>query len=90
MPKVPAYIGDAVHEIVQAAANLWVWSNVIESKELPEWRECWIYPRHMSLGGPQQLNGKRVRVRFEIEDDVQATFGDAISKEPITTDTKGD
>jgi len=75
---VPAYIGDAVHEIAQAAVNLWVWSNLVESKKLPEWRECWIYPYQLSLGGPQQLNGKRVRVRFEIEDDVQATF-----KEPI-------
>jgi hypothetical protein len=70
MKTPPAYVRDAVAKTVQAAVNLWLWSFVVEEKRLPENPStCWVYPRDMAMGGPQLLNGKRVRVTLTIEDD---------------------
>jgi len=65
----PDYIRGAECQIVRAAANLWAWSALVEAKALPGKTTFFVYPRDMELGGPQQLNGKRVRVTFEIENE---------------------
>lgn len=67
--EIPSYLSGAIAQIVRAAVNLWLWSNLMECKKLPEKSTCWVYPCQMELRGPTQMNGKRVRVIFEIEDD---------------------
>jgi hypothetical protein len=70
MKAAPAYIRGSVAKSVQAAVNLWLWSHVVEAKSLPEHPSvCWVYPSHLSNGGPTLLNGKRVRVTLVVEDD---------------------
>jgi hypothetical protein len=70
----PAHIRGSECMIVRAAVNLWLWSDIVENSKdksagLPEGCTYWVYPKDLELGGPQLLNGKRVKVTFQIEDD---------------------
>ena len=67
MKDVPAYVRDAIHAAVIPPAALWVWSAIVNLTELPVRAEHYVYPWDMPLDGPKQLNGKRVKVTFEIE-----------------------
>ncbi len=68
--STPDYVRDSVRQILAAAANLWVWERVVEAQSLPVGQKTsFIYPRDMALGGPILLNGKRVRITLEVEDE---------------------
>lgn len=63
----PAMMRGAIHQIVRAAVNLWVWDTVLRTKEMPEPSQFWVYAHDLELKGPLQMNGKRVVVRLEVE-----------------------
>jgi hypothetical protein len=65
----PAYVRDAEWEIARSLANLWVWSKLVEEKELPidSQAELFIYTNQLANGGPENLNGCRVVVKLSLE-----------------------
>lgn len=68
--EIPSYLSGAIAQIVRSAVNLWLWANILECKKLPQGKwTCFVYPSQMELKGPKDMNEKRVRVVFEIEDD---------------------
>lgn len=69
MTSIPQYIRDGVHSIVVSAVNIWTWAYVVETHGLPKPITFWVHPRDMELAGPNTLNGKVVKVTFEIEDE---------------------
>ena len=64
----PAMMRGAMHQILRAAVNLWVWETCLRTKEMPNPEQFWVYPQHLELAGPQQMNGKRVVIRLEVEE----------------------
>lgn len=64
----PAMICGAIHQVLRAAANLWVWETYLRTKEIPDARTFLVYPRDLELHGPEQMNGKRVVIRLEVEE----------------------
>lgn len=73
MSEKPQYVKDSEWEIARALANLWLWGCLVEGdKRLPSVPYTYyVYPRNLALGGPQKMNGKRIVVTIELEDQAQ-------------------
>jgi len=67
----PQYARDSEWEFARSLANFWCWGAMIEAKELPNLpTSFYVYPRHLAMGGPTLLNGKRIVVTISIEEEV--------------------
>lgn len=69
MTEHPAYLRGAEHKIATALVSLWVWATILEQQQLPTTATFLVYQKHLDMGGPQQLNGKRFRVTISVEDE---------------------